>query len=365
MVIIGGGITGVGIAYFLAKNGVKSTVIERDSIASHASGFAYGGLSGGIPNGPNINTPIIDYSMSLFPSLVDELQTQTGIDLQFRKRDLLRLALSQNDIDDLTKHSNWQKEQENYKVSWLNEYEAKALEPRITDETIGALHVEGSFDVEPYRLTLALAQASEKLGATIKSGNVTAILQENHKILGVRTDKDFIACENVIVAMGPWSINAQSWLNVNIPIKPLKGQIIRLRSDDKPFEFSIGHGKNYAMTKPSDQLVWCGTTEEDAEFEEGTTIAARDQIIDSSLRMLPWLENAELILQTACLRPITPDNGIILGQFQEIQGAYIATGGGRQGIMMGPGISKLLADLIAFGTHEIGIDQFSPNRFTQ
>ena len=165
--------------------------------------------------------------------------------------------------------------------------------------------------------------------------------------------------------MGPWSINAQSWLNVNIPIKPLKGQIIRLRSDDKPFEFSIGHGKNYAMTKPSDQLVWCGTTEEDAEFEEGTTIAARDQIIDSSLRMLPCLENAELILQTACLRPITPDNGIILGQFQEIQGAYIATGGGRQGIMMGPGISKLLADLIAFGTHEIGIAEVSPNRFTE
>ena len=55
----------------------------------------------------------------------------------------------------------------------------------------------------------------------------------------------------------------------------------------------------------------------------------------------------------------------MLGQFQEIQGAYIATGGGRQGIMMGPGISKLLADLIAFGSHEIGIDQFSPNRFTQ
>ena len=88
--------------------------------------------------------------------------------------------------------------------------------------------------------------------------------------------------------------------------------------------------------------------------------------LNKTSKMKLWkLENAELILQTACLRPITPDNGIILGQFQEIQGAYIATGGGRQGIMMGPGISKLLADLIAFGSHEIGIDQFSPNRFTQ
>ena len=52
---MGGGIAGVGIAYYLALSGVTSTVVERDSIGSHASGFAYGGLSGGIPNGPNIN----------------------------------------------------------------------------------------------------------------------------------------------------------------------------------------------------------------------------------------------------------------------------------------------------------------------
>ena len=301
--------------------------------------------------------------MSLFPSLVEELNSETGIDLQFRKRDLLRLALSQNDIDELRKHSDWQERQANYNVNWLNANEARKLEPRIAKDTIGALHVEGSFDIEPYRLTLALAQASEKLGVTIKSANVSAILQENEKIIGVQVDQNFIACENVVIAMGPWSAQAESWLNVKIPIKPLKGQIIRLRSEGKPFEFSIGHGKNYAMTKPSDGLVWCGTTEEDAAFDETNTVAARDQIIDSSLRMLPCLETAELVLQTACLRPVTPDNGIILGRFPQIRGAYIATGGGRQGIMMGPGISKLLADLITSNTLGIGIEQFKPDRF--
>ncbi len=355
----------MGIAYYLALSGVTSTVVERDSIGSHASGFAYGGLSGGIPNGPNINTPLIDYSMSLFPSLVEHLTSETAIDLQFRRRELLRIALTQNDIAELQKHAAWQNQQTNYKVSWLDESEAKKMEPRINQQTIGALHVDGSYDIEPYRLTLALAQASEKLGAQIISGEVTSIHQDGNRVTGVEVDHKFIKCDKIVIAMGPWSMQAEKWLNVNIPVKPLKGQIIRLKHDGKPFEFSIGHGKNYAMTKPSDGLVWCGTTEEDAAFDESPTAVGRDKIIDSSLEMLPCLENSELVLQTACLRPVTPDNGVILGEVPGVQGAFIATGGGRQGIMMGPAISKLLTDIILSNPPECPIDQFSLLRFNE
>ena len=69
VIVIGGGITGIATAYYLAHAGIASTVIERDAIGSHASGFAYGGLSGGIPNGPQLNFPAIAEGMRLHREL--------------------------------------------------------------------------------------------------------------------------------------------------------------------------------------------------------------------------------------------------------------------------------------------------------
>ena len=148
VVIIGGGIAGIGTAYYLAAMGVRSTVIERDGIASHASGFAYGGLSGGVTNGPHVNTPLIEYSMSLYPALAEALTAETDVDIQYQPRPLLRLALSDDEAAALTQHFDWQQALPGYAVKWLSPDEARALEPRISPETVGALHVEGSSDVD-------------------------------------------------------------------------------------------------------------------------------------------------------------------------------------------------------------------------
>lgn len=363
-VIIGGGIVGVCTAYYLAAMGVRSTVIERDSIGSHASGFAYGGLSGGVPNGPQPNTAAIEYSMSLYPALAQALADETGVDIQYQDRPLLRLALSDDEAAALAQHLDWQRAQAGYTVEWLDRREAIELEPRISPETVGALHVRGSSDVEPYRLTLALAQAAERRGAVIRTGEVTGIDRRGGKVAGVVIGEERLACETVVAAMGPWSARAESWFGIRLPVRPLKGQIIRLRAGGPPYALSVGHGKNYAMTKPSDGLVWCGTTEEEAGFDESRTAAARDQIIESTLRMLPALEDAELVLQTACLRPVAEDNAIVLGPAPGIAGAYIATGGGRHGIMMGPGMAKAAADLIVRGEAGFDIARYAPARFS-
>ncbi|MDE2836681.1 MAG: FAD-dependent oxidoreductase [Chloroflexota bacterium] len=369
VVIIGGGIVGIATAYYLAAAGVRSTIIERDGIASHASGFAYGGLSGGVPNGPQVNTPVIEYSMSLYPALAADLTSETNVDIQFQPRPLLRLALSDEEAAALTQHLSWQQAQPGYDVEWLTPEEARALEPRIAEETVGALHVEGSSDVEPYRLTLALGQAAEQRGATLRSGEVTAVHLDNRRVDGVSIatgagSVERVDCDTVVVAMGPWTARASEWFGVPLPVHPLKGQIIRLRATGAPYALSIGHRSNYAMTKPADGLVWCGTTEEHADFDESRTTEARDTIIESTLRMLPALEDAELVLQTACLRPVTPDGAVMLGPVPGVDGVYVATGGGRQGIMMGPAMGRATADLIAGGVAALDLSPYAPGRFS-
>jgi glycine oxidase len=165
--------------------------------------------------------------------------------------------------------------------------------------------------------------------------------------------------------MGPWSGNASDWLGIPLPVRPLKGQIIRLRATGEPISINVGHGKNYAMTKPSDGLIWAGTTEEEAGFDESKTTGARDDIIDSILRMLPSLGEAEVVLQTACLRPVAPDTRVVLGPVPTLQGVYLNTGAGRQGIMMGPAMGKVIADLIVHGKTNIPLDDYRPERFIQ
>lgn len=367
--IVGGGIVGIATAYYLAAMGVRSTVIERDGIASHASGFAYGGLSSGVTSGPHVNTPLIEYSMGLYPALAEALGAETNVDIQYQPRPLLRLALSDDEAAALTQHLDWQRTLPGYAVEWLTPDEARALEPRISPETVGALHVEGSSDIEPYRLTLALGQAAEQRGATLRTGEVTAVHASGGRVEGVSIatgagNAERIACDTVVVAMGPWTGRASEWFGVPLPVHPLKGQIIRLRADGAPYALSIGHLGNYAMTKPSDGLVWCGTTEEHAGFDESRTTEARDAVIESTLRMLPSLEDAELVLQTACLRPVTPDGAVTLGPVPGTDGAYVATGGGRQGIMMGPGMGKATADLIAGGGAALDLAPHAPGRFS-
>src|SRR3989441_5810525 len=165
VVIVGGGIAGMTAAYYLAKSGVPSVVVERDAIGSHASGFAYGGLSPlsgfGIP-GPLAE--VAQHGMRLHRELSKSLLEETGIDVDFRMRASLALAFTDADVRRLQAALPWQQGQPGYAVRWLDIADARRVEPRIADEALGATLIEGGGAVEPYRLVLALTRAAERLG---------------------------------------------------------------------------------------------------------------------------------------------------------------------------------------------------------
>src|SRR5256712_1678425 len=165
LVIVGGGIVGMTTAYYLAKSGVASVVVERDAIGSHASGFAYGGLSPlsgfGIP-GPQAEIALD--GMRLHRELSKTLLEETGIDVDFRVRTSLALAFTEADVRRLRAALPWQQQQPGYAVRWLDVADARRVEPRIADEALGATLIEGGGAVEPYRLGLALPPAAERPG---------------------------------------------------------------------------------------------------------------------------------------------------------------------------------------------------------
>jgi glycine oxidase len=365
VVIGGGGIVGMTTAYYLARAGVPSVVIERDAIGSHASGFAYGGLSPltgfGIP-GPLAE--IAAEGMRLHRELAASVVEETGIDIEYRVRSSLALAFTESDAQRLRAALQWQERQPGYTARWLDSSQALRIEPRVSPDALGAVSIEGTADVEPYRLVLALTRACERLGVTVRHGRVVGVRRDGRRVTGVRLERESIDCASLVLALGPWSAEASAWLGVPVEIRPLKGQILRLQAPGPPVPCSVGWGHNYATTKP-DGLLWAGTTEEEAGFDEETTPAARDEIGAALVRMLPAMADAQLVHQTACLRPVASDGLLVLGRVPGIDGAYVATGAGRKGILLGPAMGRAVADLILSGTTKLALEAFAPGRFAR
>ena len=364
VIVIGAGIVGCLTGYLLAKQGLKVTILEADSVGSHASGFAFGGL--GPLDGSGIPDPLLEFSVWCFQrhvTIAQELLESTGIDTQFHLRDRLNLAFMEEEIRSYQEDLKWQQEVLGFKVEWLEPHEALQVEPRTNPDCFGAIFYQGTGAVEAYRYNLAAAQAGEKLGAKMLQRRVTGLLADGDRCLGVTFENGQMGAGLVVLAMGPRTQQASLWSRFNIPIRPLKGQIIRLQLSEDPMRASLNYSGSYAASKP-DGLIWAGTTEEEAGFDEELTPAGRDKVMGDLLRMAPSLSEAELVQQTACLRPLSQDGIPIVGVVPGWQNLYLATGGGRKGILWSTGMCEGLADLILKGSSTVpGLPTLNPNRF--
>ena len=368
--VVGGGLVGAATAYFLSREGISTVVVERDGVATHASGFSYAALGTFDEAGmTGTHYDVASEGMRLHEELAGSLYEETGVNVELRERPSLSLAFGEEEADaarnpqgaDLARRT-WEVDTRGYSVRWVDQTEAREIEPRISPAAVGAVYTEGTRDVNAHRLTLALATAAESRGARVLHGNVSGLVRNGSRVRGVVLDDDEVSCDRVVLAMGPWSEAASDWLGVPIRMQPWKGQILRLRLPGPPIRSSVGGGDHFASTKP-DGLTWVGPTFEDAGLDESTTTTARDEIMAAVVKNIPSLAEGQVVLQTACIRPLSADRKLVLGAVPGLEGAYVSTGGGRLGLMMGPAMGWLTAELIAKGSTTVPMDEFDPGRF--
>ena len=364
VVIVGGGAAGCSVAYHLALAGVKSTIIEGQGVATQASGFSAGGLNPlqgtGIP-GPLGSLAMESYLMHL--DLFGQLRDDTGIDYDGRIISLLKVAFDEEELAELQETEDVFAPVDGFETRWLDNREVLELEPRVSPKIIRGLVARGNAAMDSYKYTLALLQSAEKMGASIRSGTVAGLERDINRITGVRLDDETISCGQIVLAMGPWSRKAEAWLDAYIPVDPLKGEITRMELPGTPLNHDLSGGGGSLHPKP-DGLVWCGTTEEWRGFDKETSTSAHQSILEGAVRLVPDMADARLSLQTACLRPVTPDWLPIIGRLPGWDNVYLATGAGKKGILLSPGIGKSVADLMTQGETSLSIGPFSPDRFT-
>ena len=177
VVVIGAGVVGCSVAYYLAREGVNVTLLERESIGSGASAHATGSLSLlGAEFSPGSSFQIARASYSEFRQIVPELESDTGMDLLYQRRPSLRLALDDDEADLIKNLMVWQ--QPHVKMRWIDAPEVHSIEPRLSDSIVGAVYEDESAQLDSYRLNLALARGAELKGANVIYREVTGLVTD-------------------------------------------------------------------------------------------------------------------------------------------------------------------------------------------
>ena len=360
VLIVGGGIIGCALAYYLAKEGVRATVLERGEIGGEASGASAGMLAPlAEAHGPGPFLDLALKSLNMFPVLVEELQELTGIDTGYSQCGLLRVSFSPADDEQLRARYLWLSSL-GMGVELLRGEEARLLEPRLSPQVTMALLSPQEGQVEASSMTQALAEAARRLGASIEVGaEALGLLHRKGRVMGVRTSRGRLLAATVMVAAGAWSGRLLKAVGIPIDTPPVRGQMVAYRG--LVVRHIIWGPEGYLVPKTRG-FTYAGATVERVGFRPHTTRAGLRRLRRMAGHLVPFLARAEVASSWAGLRPGSPDGLPVIGPLPRWEGLWVATGHFRNGVLLAPITGQALARWLVRG-EAAGLEPFSPARF--
>ena len=365
--IVGGGIIGCSIAYFLSLAGIRVAVLERDQLAAGASGVAAGMLA------PQVEAPIDDpfFDLTLrgraeHAPLAATLFEDVGFDVECRQTGIVRVARDEAERVELQRRQRWQVAR-GLRADWLEPGELGSLDPLLGGVVgrvlAGGLWLADEGQVRGPRLVQALAAAAVKRGARFVEGAwVGEFVRSGERVVGVRTPAGAIEAGTIVLAAGVASGDLARGVGLDLPIGPVKGQIITLRALQRMPRQVIWAGDCYLVPRVDGQVI-LGATVEDGNYDRRPTLAGVGALTEAALEFLPWA--GQLVFESvwAGLRPATPDRFPIIGRAREVAGLIIATAHFRNGILLGPLTGRWITQLIHDGALAPELAAFGPDRF--
>ena len=366
VVIIGGGVMGCAIAWQLAKKGVSCALVERGAFGGGASG-ATAGVVGPLwhlnPEDPDLFR-LGMRSLELFPAWASEL-AEAGVNPEFQQTGVLRLALSDNEFDELIGFHQWQS-QLGLGVEWLERDDVLRREPGVNPEVRAAIFSPQEGCVRGQRLCDSLAHAAGRLGANLYEGvEVTGLSHNGDRITGVETTAGEISAGQVVLAAGPWSGIGGRWTApggpLDLPVRGVKGQRMLLR---RPGFMPLSPVRNSAVyvVPRLDGNILVASTREEGRSDETVTAGGIATLVSGALGSFPSLGDAAFVSARAGVRPATPDGRPIIGPAPRVEGLTIATGHDAVGIMLSPGTAELATQYL-LDSNDASLAAFSPARF--
>ena len=364
VIVIGGGVIGCSIAYFLAGAGANVTLVERGKVGSGASDVAAGmvaALSENLAMGEPLNLAL--QSRALLLDLLPSLQAESGIDVEYRSPGILHVAVTEDEESELRGRLEWQ-EPLGMDVRWLGAQEVRRAEPALGEGVRGALFSPNEGHLNSRRLVRAYAQAAARRGANIlQDTEVMGLTLQGNRVTGVKLAAGEMEADWVVMASGAWAGRCGEWLDLDIPVQPVRGQILSTRILPSPISSIVWRGITYLVPK-ADGAIVIGTTRERVGFIESSTLRGVSGILAGAIELVPAVADAELGHVWAGLRPGSPDDAPMLGPVGGWDGLLLAVGHYRSGILLSAATGKLIADCITKGDGSamlpFALSRFSP-----
>jgi glycine oxidase len=248
-------------------------------------------------------------------------------------------------------------------VRELSVEEARALEPVIAPEAVGALLSEHDASVENRKLARAAWVAASDAGVEFTAGSsVREVLCSRNGFEAVTLSTgERLAADAIVICTGAWS-NAIRGLPQRLPVVPIRGQMLALEQLPHLLHRMVMTLGCYIVPR-SDGRVLVGATVERAGFDPRTTAQGICELLNAALRAVPALAEATLVETWAGLRPGTSDDLPIIGPDPRAAGLYYATGHFRNGILLAPITADVIAELVMGERAQVDISAFSVGRF--
>jgi glycine oxidase len=380
VVVVGGGIIGLAIAWRASQAGMSVAVLERDLAAQGTSHVAAGMLA-----------PVAEVefgeagrrqlelglrSARAWPAFAAELEAQSGVCVGLMRTGTLLVARDDDDARELERQLDF-RQSIGLAVRRLRPSEARELEPALAPTVRLALEAPDDHSVDPRQVLAALRRACGTAGVRLREhAPVARVELDRERAGGTGTDRpsgavtgvtlqdgELISAGRLVLAAGPWSEQIEGLpAGAGVPVRPVKGQILRLRDPAGPglLRRVLRFRGGYLVPRADGRYV-LGATVEERGFELAPTAGGVYELLREARELVPGISELEIEELSVGLRPGTPDNAPVIGR-GAVGGLVWATGHYRNGILLAPLTAELVAGVLADRDDPL-LSACAPDRF--
>ncbi|MFD8549534.1 glycine oxidase ThiO [Streptomyces sp. NPDC059649] len=374
VLVIGGGIIGLVTAWRAAGRGL--TVAVADPAPGGGAAYVAAGMLAAVTElhyGEQTLLGLNLASARRYPRFIEELEEAGGQPTGYRRCGTLAVALDADDRAHLRELHALQT-RSGLDSQWLTGRECRRLEPMLAPGVRGGLRVDGDHQVDPRRLAHALLGACERAGVVFHRTRAERLTVDAGRATGAQlADGTRLSAGQTVLAAGSYSGRlAGVPEEVRPPVRPVKGQVLRLRLPDMPagspaflsrtVRAVVRGNPLYLVPRESGELV-VGATSEELGWDTTVTAGGVYELLRDAHELVPGITELPLVESCAGLRPGSPDNAPLLGP-TGLPGLHLATGHFRNGVLLTPVTGDVMAELLATGSLPDEARPFSPARFT-
>jgi glycine oxidase len=359
VLVVGAGIIGLAVAWRASERGMTVTVLERDA-AGRATSHVAAGMLAPVAEAEfgDAGRRLLELGMrsaQMWPAFASELQAASGIEVGLMQTGTLLLARDDDEARELDRQIAF-RDSLALKTKRLRPSQAREREPALAPTVRLALEAPDDHSVDPRLVLLALRRACESAGVEVREHVPVSRIESDPAgreatgvaVRGEKGGERLLAAGQVVVAAGAWTSQIEGLPgHARVPVRPVKGQILRLRDPAGPGLLGrvVRFGGSYLVPRGDGRYV-LGASVEERGFELHRRVGDIYELLRDAREVLPGVSELEIEELCVGLRPGTPDNAPVIGA-GALERLTWATGHYRNGILLAPLTAALVVDLLA------------------